>query len=55
MFVTAKPKQDGQGLGLFIIRQLLLNDGCDVELTKARNADGRRYKFAVNLSPYLKE
>ena len=55
MFVTSKPKQDGQGLGLFIIRQLLLNDGCDVVLTKDRNADGRRYKFAVNLSPYLKE
>ncbi len=55
MFVTAKPKQDGQGLGLFIIRQLLVNDGCDVVLAKDRNADGRRYKFAVNLSPYLKE
>ena len=55
MFVTAKPKQDGQGLGLFIIRQLLMNDGCDVVLTKDRNADGRRYKFAVNLTPYLKE
>jgi len=55
MFVTAKPKQDGQGLGLFILRQLLANDGCDVVLLNDINADGRRYKFAVDLTPYLKE
>lgn len=54
MFVTAKPKQDGQGLGLFIISQLLKNQGCDVALLSDRNAEGRRYKFAVNLNPLLK-
>lgn len=54
MFVTAKPSQDGQGLGLFIIQQLLKNQGCDITLLSERNAEGRRYKFAVNLSPLLK-
>lgn len=54
MFVTAKPNQDGQGLGLFIISQLLKNQGCDVTLLDDRNAEGRRYKFSVNLSSLLK-
>jgi signal transduction histidine kinase len=55
MFVTAKPDRDsGQGLGLFIIKQLLQIDGCDVLLLNDRNLDGRRYKFAVNLSPLVK-
>jgi signal transduction histidine kinase len=44
MFVTAKPDRDGgQGLGLFIIKQLLLIDGCDVLLLNDRNEHGRRY------------
>jgi signal transduction histidine kinase len=54
IFVTAKPNQDGQGLGLFIIQQLLQNEGCDITLLDERNADGRRYKFAVDLSPLVK-
>jgi len=54
MFVTAKPDRDGQGLGLFIIKQLLLIDGCDVLLLNDRNEHGRRYKFAVNLAPLVK-
>jgi signal transduction histidine kinase len=55
MFVTAKPDRDsGQGLGLFIIKQLLQLDGCDVLLLNDRNEDGRRYKFAVNLGPLVK-
>lgn len=55
IFVTAKPDRDaGQGLGLFIVRQLLQIDGCDVSLLKDRNEDGRRYKFAINLRPLIK-
>ncbi|WP_368506897.1 sensor histidine kinase [Bradyrhizobium lupini] len=55
MFVTAKPERDsGQGLGLFIIQQLLQLDACDVVLLDDRNEDGRRYKFAVNLGPLVK-
>jgi hypothetical protein len=41
-------------LGLFIIKQLLQIDGCDVVLLNDRNEDGRRYKFAVNLGPLVK-
>jgi signal transduction histidine kinase len=55
MFVTGKPSRDGgQGLGLFIIRQLLQIDGCDVTLLSERNEDGRRYKFSVDLKPLVK-
>lgn len=55
MFVTAKPDRDsGQGLGLFITKQLLQIDGCDIELLSKRNTNGRRYKFAVNLSSLVK-
>lgn len=50
IFVTAKPAQDpGQGLGLFIVRQLLQADGCDIELSGDRNPEGRRYRFKVDL------
>lgn len=50
MFVTAKPHRDsGQGLGLFIVTQLLQMDGCEIILTMDRNEDGRRYKFKVDL------
>lgn len=54
MFVSAKPNQDGQGLGLFIIRQLLQNQGCDIVLLNERNSEQRRFKFAVNLKSLLK-
>jgi signal transduction histidine kinase len=54
IFVTGKPNQDGQGLGLFIIQQLLQNEGCDVTLLNDRNADGRLYKFSVDLTPLVK-
>lgn len=51
LFVTAKPAQDpGQGLGLFIIRQLLEADGCAVDLTSDRNPEGRRFRFNVDLA-----
>ncbi|RJT32598.1 hypothetical protein D3227_26635 [Mesorhizobium waimense] len=54
IFVTAKPERDaGQGLGLFIVSELLQIDGCDVELLPERNEDGRRYRFAVNLRPLV--
>lgn len=50
IFITAKPERDtGQGLGLFIVTELLRADGCEISLLPGRNADGRRYRFAVNL------
>lgn len=54
IFVTAKPERDtGQGLGLFIVTELLRADGCEISLLPDRNADGRRYRFAVNLRPLV--
>jgi signal transduction histidine kinase len=54
IFVTAKPERDtGQGLGLFIVTELLRTDGCNIDLLPDRNEDGRRYRFAVNLRPLV--
>ncbi len=51
LFVTTKhQEEDGQGLGLFIVSQLLALDGCSVVLLPDRNASGRRYRFLVDLS-----
>lgn len=51
IFVTAKPDpSSGQGLGLFIVKELLAVDGGDVVLLHDRNGDGRRYRFAIDLS-----
>ena len=49
-FVTMKPKGQGRGLGLFIVRQLLDAIGCFIVLDERRNAYARRYIFAINLS-----
>lgn len=49
-FVSAKPKSTGRGLGLFIVRQLLQSEGCDVDLMPERNARRRRYIFRLDLS-----
>lgn len=54
IFVTAKPERDtGQGLGLFIVTELLRADGCEISLLPDRNVDGRLYRFAVNLRPLV--
>lgn len=56
IFVTSKPaKERGQGLGLFIVTQLLAVDGCSIYLSPQRNKDGRRNKFEVDLSSVLTE
>ncbi|MCK1574073.1 sensor histidine kinase [Bradyrhizobium sp. 174] len=55
MFVSAKPDRDGgQGLGLFIVKQLLQIDGCDILLLNARNEHDRRYMFQINLGPLVR-
>jgi signal transduction histidine kinase len=54
MFVTGKPDSDtGQGLGLFIVSELLQSDGCDITLLPERNEDGNRFRFLVNLRPIV--
>ena len=49
IFVTAKPDRDGQGLGLYIVTELLRIDGGEIDLLPDRNEDGLRYSFYVNL------
>lgn len=49
-FVTTKPKGDGRGLGLFIIRQLLDSAGCSIALEPIENEQKRKYIFSINLS-----
>jgi signal transduction histidine kinase len=48
-FVTAKPRTLGRGLGLFITRQLLDSEGCELHLLPDRNQYSRRYIFEINL------
>ncbi len=52
-FVTNKPKGQGRGLGLFIVRQLLESSGCHVALLEDRNRFDSRYIFEVNLAGAL--
>jgi len=50
MFVTDKPKGHGHGIGLYVVKQLLENDGCDIWLDPAKNNNGRKFKFVIDLS-----
>lgn len=49
-FITAKPKNQGRGLGLFIVQQLLESSGCDLMLLNSKNEFGRRFIFQLNMS-----
>ncbi|EYC52947.1 hypothetical protein AZ34_14540 [Hylemonella gracilis str. Niagara R] len=51
IFISGKPADgsDGQGLGLFIVKQLLAADGCDIQLSNERNPEGNRYRFTIDL------
>jgi signal transduction histidine kinase len=50
LFVSGKPAGQGNGLGLFITRQLLERDNCTIFLDEERNRNERRYRFNINLS-----
>ena len=50
IFVSDKPRGEGHGLGLYIVRQLLEEEGCRIYLDDARNVRGRRFKFIVDFS-----
>jgi signal transduction histidine kinase len=52
-FVTRKPRGQGRGLGLFIVRQLLASEDCTIELSSRRGKDERRREFVVNLAGML--
>lgn len=55
IFTTDKPKGQGHGLGLFITKQLLEEQGCLIYLSDERNERGRRFKFVVDLSGMIEE
>lgn len=51
LFVSEKPIEGpGQGLGLYIVMQLLELDACTIELLPTRNDRGNRHQFRVDLS-----
>jgi signal transduction histidine kinase len=50
LFVTDKPREEGSGIGLFIVRSLLEASQCGIRLAADKNSFNRRYKFAVDLS-----
>ncbi|MFJ2969222.1 ATP-binding protein [Pseudomonas fulva] len=49
-FITSKPSQQGRGLGLFVVRQLLDAEQASITLTTERNKFGRRNQFLINFS-----
>jgi signal transduction histidine kinase len=52
-FITMKPKEKGRGLGLFLVKQFLESDACDIILLNERNRYGNRYKFRLDLRGVL--
>ena len=50
LFSTGKDETEGNGIGLFITRQLLARDNCGISLTQDRNEAKRRYRFAINFA-----
>jgi len=53
IFISDKPKDEGHGLGLFIVTQLLESEGCSIRLGEERNDRGRRYNFIIDFSGVL--
>ncbi|MDP5228548.1 MULTISPECIES: sensor histidine kinase [Arthrobacter] len=47
-FITTKPAQNGRGLGLFVVRQLLDSMSSTIVLSPDRNLNGRRFRFRMN-------
>ena len=54
-FVTMKRTGQGRGLGLFVCRQLLDSESCELVLLNDRNERGRRYVFELDLSGAVSE
>ena len=48
-FVTTKPEEQGRGLGLFVVAQLLDSEDSTVRLSEHRNDDGRPDTFELDL------
>lgn len=54
-FVSNKPRDEGQGLGLYIVSTYLESERCSIALLPTRNATGRRFKFRVDIGGALVE
>jgi signal transduction histidine kinase len=54
-FISAKARNEGRGLGLFIVKQLLDSEGCQVGVVPERNHANRLYKFQLDLRGALHE
>ena len=49
-FVTRKPRGEGHGLGLFIVRQLLNLENAEIRLAPSKNESGRLHLFELDFS-----
>lgn len=49
-YVTDKPENKGQGLGLFIVTAFLHAEKCGISLLDEKNRYQRRYKFSLDFS-----
>ncbi len=54
-FVTAKGKEEGRGLGLFIVQQFLDSESCNIYLLPKRNDKNRFYIFEINFTGSMDE
>jgi len=54
-FVSAKAKGQGRGLGLFIVKQLLDSENCNVGVVSERNKHQRLFKFQIDLRGAVNE
>jgi signal transduction histidine kinase len=52
-FITMKPAQQGRGLGLFVVRQLLDSMDASIALAPDRNAQGRRSRLRLSFARAL--
>lgn len=55
LFVSGKPTGEGHGIGLFLVKELLGEDECDISLLSDRNSHGRRFIFRLDLTGVLNE
>jgi signal transduction histidine kinase len=55
IFVSGRSGETGQGMGLFIARELMAADGCSIRLLPERNQHKRRYKFELSFDSVVIE
>ncbi len=52
-FVTTKPKGIGRGLGLFITKNIVENNDCDIVLLPDKNKNGNRHIFQIDFTSII--